>query len=255
MTKIKKKILYLNYFNRIVRVKNRVVIGFKRNFKILINKLNPNFNLRHANKINLSNILNFFRLSDLKVKVKENFVSKKFLSKTKHLIFDYLNFRMNCSLPDSDGDYDLSIRKRIRYFIKNKKEFNKKIVAKNLKYIRGVHNRHFYNKYTKLKPDKIKKKEKKRNFFKRKKKKVLSNISKRNIKEKKLKKTKDDFEKKELIQSIGHLLNRAKAKRKLKPKTTIKDMNQFEVKKVKRETFRQKRLKYLITKLKRKKKK
>ena len=165
LIKLKKKILYLNYFNRLIRFKNRSGLYFKRKIKIFINRISQYYKLKYLNKTSFSNIYKTYKLSKLKFRF-SNSTIRGFKPKIKHILLKFKYIKFNFIKKNYKLNFNNIIKLKLRKFLEKKKQTIRRLIRKSRRHIENIHNKRFKNKYIKLKlKTKIYKKFK-RNFYK-----------------------------------------------------------------------------------------
>lgn len=244
LIKLKKKILYLNYFNRVIRFKNRSGLYFKRKFKIFINRISQYRKLKYLNKTSFSNIYKTYKLSKLKFRF-SNYIIRGFKLKIKHILlkFKYINFNFIKKIYNSN--FNNIIKFKLIKFLKKKKQIIRHLLRKSRKHIENIHNKRFKNKYIKLKlKNKIHKKFK-RNFYK-----YIRKATKEDLLylKRKIKTKKKTYNKIISINKPKNILfNKYKSKKKCNINFNYKKNNKNKIK-----TQKQKRKEYLFMELTRK---
>ena len=241
LIKLKKKILYLNYFNRVIRFKNRSGLYFKRKYKIFINRISHYSRLKYLSKTSFSNIYKTYKLSKLKFRF-SNSIIWGFKLKTKHILLKFKNIKFSFIKKNYKLNFNNNIKLKLRKFLKKKKKTIRHLLRKSRRYIEHIHNKRFKNKYIQLKLKTKIHKNFKRNFYK-----YIRKATKADLLylKKKIKTKKIIYKKINSINKpINVFFNKYKTKKKYNINFNYKTSNNKKIK-----TQKQKRKEYLFMEL------
>lgn len=140
LVNIKKKILYLKPFSRIIRFKNKAGIKLKKN-KFFINRSKMMTRFKGIKRIKFNEVLN--KISLVKRKFSFYHKVKLVLFKVKRLLYNYIKFFFKYKLS-------LNIKFKIKMFKNKKKQYVRHYVKRLINYLKLKFRKQFRSKFVKL---------------------------------------------------------------------------------------------------------